>query len=82
MNLINTSEIDKELTESKSIIYFSAEKSLEENISITRKVVELAKKYDANVEAELRYIAKLGQSKEKLTLQKLMRLNFLCRKQV
>jgi fructose-bisphosphate aldolase class II/tagatose 1,6-diphosphate aldolase GatY/KbaY len=36
------------------------------NIEISRKVVELAKSYDANVEAELGYVAKLGQSKDKV----------------
>jgi tagatose 1,6-diphosphate aldolase GatY/KbaY len=48
-----------------SVMIDASEKPLEENIAITRKVVELAARYDANVEAELGYIAKLGQSKEK-----------------
>ena len=43
----------------------ASEKPMEENIAITKKVVELAAKYNANVEAELGYVAKLGQSKEK-----------------
>lgn len=47
-----------------SVMIDASEKSLEENISITRQVVALAAGYDANVEAELGYIAKLGQSKE------------------
>ena len=46
-----------------SVMIDASEKSLEENIDITQKVVELAKKYNANVEAELGYVAKLGQSK-------------------
>lgn len=47
-----------------SVMIDASEKPIQENISITRKVVELAKQYDANVEAELGYVAKLGQSKE------------------
>jgi fructose-bisphosphate aldolase class II/tagatose 1,6-diphosphate aldolase GatY/KbaY len=50
-----------------SVMIDASEKSLEENISITRRVVDLAKKYDANVEAELGYVAKLGQSKENMS---------------
>jgi len=42
----------------------ASEKPFEENIAITRKVVELAKPYGANVEAELGYIAKLGHAKD------------------
>lgn len=49
-----------------SVMIDASEKSLEENIDITSKVVELASRYGANVEAELGYVAKLGQSKEKL----------------
>jgi tagatose 1,6-diphosphate aldolase GatY/KbaY len=48
-----------------SVMIDASEKSLEQNIEITQRVVELAAKYGANVEAELGYIAKLGQSKEK-----------------
>lgn len=50
----------------RSVMYDGSELSFEENISNTKKVVELAKKYGANVEAELGYVAKLGQSTEKL----------------
>lgn len=49
-----------------SVMIDASEKPISENISITRKVVELAAKYNANVEAELGYVAKLGQSKEKM----------------
>ncbi len=49
-----------------SVMIDASEQPMHENIAITRKVVELARKYDANVEAELGYVAKLGQSKEKL----------------
>jgi fructose-bisphosphate aldolase class II/tagatose 1,6-diphosphate aldolase GatY/KbaY len=48
-----------------SVMIDASEKSFEENIDITRKVVLLAEKYGAHVEAELGYIAKLGQSSEK-----------------
>lgn len=47
-----------------SVMIDASEKTLEENIAITRKVVALAAKYNANVEAELGYVAKLGQSTE------------------
>ena len=43
----------------------ASEKSFDENIAITRRVVELAKKYGANVEAELGYVAKLGQAEDR-----------------
>jgi tagatose 1,6-diphosphate aldolase GatY/KbaY len=48
-----------------SVMIDASEKPLEENMAVTQKVVELAARYGANVEAELGYIAKLGQSKEK-----------------
>nr|WP_295934917.1 class II fructose-bisphosphate aldolase [uncultured Dyadobacter sp.] len=48
-----------------SVMIDASEKSLGENMAVTQKVVELAARYGANVEAELGYIAKLGQSKEK-----------------
>jgi len=48
-----------------SVMIDASEKPFRENIAITRRVVELAKKYDACVEAELGYVAKLGQSSEK-----------------
>lgn len=48
-----------------SVMIDASEKSLGENIEITQRVVELAARYNANVEAELGYIAKLGQSNEK-----------------
>jgi ketose-bisphosphate aldolase len=47
-----------------SVMIDASERSFAENISITREVVKLAEKYDANVEAELGYVAKLGQSHE------------------
>lgn len=48
-----------------SVMIDASEKTFEENIALTRKVVLLAEKYNAHVEAELGYVAKLGQSSEK-----------------
>jgi fructose-bisphosphate aldolase class II/tagatose 1,6-diphosphate aldolase GatY/KbaY len=39
----------------------ASEKSLDENIRITNQVVKIAESYGANVEAELGFVAKLGQ---------------------
>ena len=44
-----------------SVMIDASEKSFEENVKVTSSVVKLAEKYGANVEAELGYIAKLGQ---------------------
>lgn len=44
-----------------SVMIDASEQSFEENIKITTEVVKLAEQYQANVEAELGYIAKLGQ---------------------
>lgn len=49
-----------------SVMIDASEKPFDENVEITSSVVELAAKFDANVEAELGYVAKLGQSKEKV----------------
>jgi fructose-bisphosphate aldolase class II/tagatose 1,6-diphosphate aldolase GatY/KbaY len=48
-----------------SVMIDASEKPFRENIKITKKVVALASKYGACVEAELGYVAKLGQSTEK-----------------
>ena len=48
-----------------SVMIDASEKPFRENIQLTQKVVSLAGKYDACVEAELGYVAKLGQSTEK-----------------
>lgn len=45
-----------------SVMYDGSELSIEQNIANTKKVVGMAKTYGAIVEAELGYIAKLGQS--------------------
>jgi tagatose 1,6-diphosphate aldolase GatY/KbaY len=47
-----------------SVMIDASEKPLSENIAVTQKAVRIAEKYNANIEAELGYIAKLGQSKE------------------
>lgn len=45
-----------------SVMIDGSELSFEENIKITSEVVKLAASYKTNVEAELGYVAKLGQS--------------------
>ncbi|MEX0905731.1 MAG: class II fructose-bisphosphate aldolase [Balneolaceae bacterium] len=47
-----------------SVMIDASEKSFSENVDVTSKITELAKNYGANVEAELGYVAKLGQSQE------------------
>lgn len=47
-----------------SVMIDASNKPFDENVKITRRVVEEAKKYHANVEAELGYIAKLGQAQQ------------------
>ena len=47
-----------------SVMIDASEENFEKNVEITTKVVELAKSYNANVEAELGYVAKLGQSQK------------------
>jgi ketose-bisphosphate aldolase len=49
-----------------SVMIDASEKPIEENIKITQRVVKLAERYGANVEAELGYIAKLGQETDKV----------------
>lgn len=44
-----------------SVMIDASEHPFEENVAVTREVVELAKSYGANTEAELGYVAKLGQ---------------------
>ena len=48
-----------------SVMIDGSDKPFEENIELTCKVVRYAKDYNANVEAELGYIAKLGQKQNK-----------------
>jgi ketose-bisphosphate aldolase len=49
-----------------SVMIDASEKPFKENVKITRSVVKLAERYGANVEAELGYIAKLGQKTDKV----------------
>lgn len=49
-----------------SVMIDASEKPFDENIRITKKVVKLAEKYGACVEAELGYVAKLGQATNKI----------------
>lgn len=44
-----------------SVMIDASERPFEENVEITSRVVKLAERYQANVEAELGYVAKLGQ---------------------
>jgi ketose-bisphosphate aldolase len=44
-----------------SVMIDASEKSFEENVAVTSEVVKYAASYNANVEAELGYVAKLGQ---------------------
>jgi fructose-bisphosphate aldolase class II/tagatose 1,6-diphosphate aldolase GatY/KbaY len=48
-----------------SVMIDASEKPFEENVEITGKAVDLARKYNANVEAELGFVAKLGQDQLK-----------------
>ncbi|MFZ0389784.1 MAG: class II fructose-bisphosphate aldolase [Calditrichia bacterium] len=47
-----------------SVMIDASELPFEENVRLTRQVVRIAGNYGANVEAELGYVAKLGQSTE------------------
>ncbi len=47
-----------------SVMIDASEKPFSENVAAASKVAELAKAYDACVEAELGFVAKLGQSQE------------------
>jgi len=47
-----------------SVMIDASEKPVEENIKITRTVVEIAGRYNASVEAELGFVAKLGQEQD------------------
>ena len=53
-----------------SVMIDGSELPIDKNVELTHRVVELAKAYEVNVEAELGYIAKLGQSTEKLEYTK------------
>ncbi len=51
-----------------SVMIDASEKPMKQNIATSSEVVKIAASYGANVEAELGYVAKLGQSKEMLAL--------------
>jgi len=48
-----------------SVMIDASDKSLDENIKMTQQVVKIASGYNANVEAELGYVPKLGQKYSK-----------------
>lgn len=50
-----------------SVMIDASERPVEENIAISSKIVKLAAAYGANVEAELGYVAKLGQSQQEMS---------------
>lgn len=52
-----------------SVMIDASEKPFDENVKITREIVKYAEKYNANVEAELGYIAKLGQGQDMVYTQ-------------
>jgi fructose-bisphosphate aldolase class II/tagatose 1,6-diphosphate aldolase GatY/KbaY len=47
-----------------SVMIDASEAPFEENVRLTKEVVKIAASYKANVEAELGYVAKLGQDQE------------------
>lgn len=47
-----------------SVMIDASERSFDENVRITSEVVKIAARYNANVEAELGYVAKLGQEQK------------------
>lgn len=47
-----------------SVMIDASEQSFAENVRITQEVVKIAAAYNANVEAELGYVAKLGQDQQ------------------
>jgi ketose-bisphosphate aldolase len=49
-----------------SVMIDASEQPFDKNVEVTRRIVRLAEKYGANVEAELGYVAKLGQTMDKV----------------
>ncbi len=47
-----------------SVMIDASEKSLKENIKLSKEIVKYTESYEVNVEAELGYVAKLGQSQK------------------
>lgn len=60
----NSPELAKRCLEAgfDSVMIDASEKDFDENVKITSEVVKQAQKYGAHVEAELGYVAKLGQN--------------------
>lgn len=52
-----------------SVMIDASEKPFDENVKTTREVVKIASSYHANVEAELGYVAKLGQQSSSVFTQ-------------
>lgn len=52
-----------------SVMIDASEKPFAENVKITREIVKYAESYGANVEAELGYVAKLGQDQKMVYTQ-------------
>ena len=52
-----------------SVMIDASEKPFEENVKITREILDYAAGYDINVEAELGYISKLGQDQKMIYTQ-------------
>ncbi len=52
-----------------SVMIDASEKPFDENVRITKEIVSYASSYDANVEAELGYIAKLEQDQDMIYTQ-------------
>ncbi|WP_026473137.1 class II fructose-bisphosphate aldolase [Alkaliflexus imshenetskii] len=53
-----------------SVMIDASEEELSKNIDVTSEVVEICRSYDVNVEAELGYIAKLGQDASRVGFTK------------
>jgi fructose-bisphosphate aldolase class II/tagatose 1,6-diphosphate aldolase GatY/KbaY len=51
-----------------SVMIDASDKPLPENIKVTRMIVKLAEQYGASVEAELGYVAKLGEPQDRRDL--------------
>jgi len=52
-----------------SVMIDASEKPFDENVKITKEIVKYAEQFNANVEAELGYIAKLGQGQNMVYTQ-------------
>lgn len=64
-----------------SVMIDASEKPFDQNVALSQQVVQKARAYGACVEAELGYVAKLGQSTQKRDLPTQNRPEFLLNKQ-